>query len=69
MRREQDSIYDGGVDLGGTMNDVGKRRKPITVPFGRLQAVGGLMCLFLAYCVIVIILRYGFDVELWNPYR
>ena len=53
-----------------TMNDVKKPaarlNKPI--PFGRLQAVGGLLCLLLAYWVSVIILRYAFDIEFWNPF-
>jgi hypothetical protein len=55
-----------------TTNDVKKPaarlNKPIAVPFGRLQAVGGLLCLLLAYWVSVIILRYAFDVEFWNPF-
>jgi hypothetical protein len=58
------------------MNDVEKRReeslaKPRAILglFGLLQAIGGLFGLCLAYGVVVIIFRYAFHVELWNPFR
>ena len=37
--------------------------------FGLLQAVGGLFALTLMYGVVVIIFRFAFHVELWNPFR
>jgi hypothetical protein len=45
------------------MKDVVKREGRL----GPFQAVGALLSLFLAYCVIAIILRYAFDIEL-NPF-
>jgi hypothetical protein len=48
-----------------TMNEKWEGR---LVPFGRLHAVAGLLSLILAYCVIVMILRYVFDIEIWNPF-
>ncbi|SDK42527.1 hypothetical protein [Bradyrhizobium ottawaense] len=36
---------------------------------GLVQAAAGLFCLTLMYGVVVIIFRYAFHVELWNPFR
>jgi hypothetical protein len=37
--------------------------------FGVAQLIGGLFVLTLMYGVVVIIFRYAFGVELWNPFR
>ncbi len=37
--------------------------------FGLAQLVAGLFFLTLIYGVVVIIFRYAFGVELWNPFR
>jgi hypothetical protein len=37
--------------------------------FGLFQLVAGLFVLTLTYGVVVIIFRYAFGVELWNPFR
>jgi hypothetical protein len=36
---------------------------------GLFQLVAGLFALTLMYGVVVIIFRYAFGVELWNPFR
>ena len=36
---------------------------------GLVQLIAGLFFLTLAYGVVVIIFRYAFGVELWNPFR
>ena len=38
-------------------------------PFGLFQVVAGLFVLTLMYGVVVIIFRYAFGVELWNPFH
>ena len=72
MQRGRESIYTAAVRTLGvvTMSEkrAGRLAKPIATPFGRLQAVGVLLSLILAYCVTAIILRYAFDIELWNPF-
>ena len=56
------------------MNDVEKREESLAKPLailgliGLLQAIGGLFALTLLYGVIIIIFRYAFHVELWNPF-
>lgn len=37
--------------------------------FGLVQFVASLFFLTLLYGVVVIIFRYAFGVELWNPFR
>jgi hypothetical protein len=37
--------------------------------FGFFQLIAGLFALTLMYGVVVIIFRYAFGVELWNPFR
>lgn len=37
--------------------------------FGLVQLLAGLFVLTLMYGVVVIIFRYAFGVELWNPFR
>ncbi len=37
--------------------------------FGLIQMAGGLLMLTLMYGGVVIIFRYAFHVELWNPLR
>jgi hypothetical protein len=37
--------------------------------FGLFQLIAGLFALTLLYGVVVIIFRYAFGVELWNPFR
>ena len=37
--------------------------------FGLAQLIAGLFVLTLMYGVVVIIFRYAFGVELWNPFR
>ena len=37
--------------------------------FGLFQLIAGLFVLTLMYGVVVIIFRYAFGVELWNPFR
>jgi hypothetical protein len=37
--------------------------------FGLMQFAAGLFTLTLIYGIVVIILRYAFHVELWNPFR
>jgi hypothetical protein len=36
---------------------------------GLFQLAGGALVLSLMYGVVVIIFRYAFHVELWNPFR
>jgi hypothetical protein len=36
---------------------------------GLVQLAAGLFVLTLMYGVVVIIFRYAFQVELWNPFR
>jgi hypothetical protein len=65
------------AQAGGSlhMNDVEKREDNLAKPIAillmlwLLQAAGGLFGLMLAYGVVVIIFRYAFHVELWNPFR
>jgi hypothetical protein len=67
--------YSGGSQEGDAVNDVEKREESLAKPlpilglFGLLQAIGGLFALTLMYGVVVIIFRYAFHVELWNPFR
>lgn len=57
------------------MNDVEKREESLAKPIvflavaGIFQMAAGLLGLCLAYGVVVIIFRYAFHVELWNPFR
>jgi hypothetical protein len=37
--------------------------------FGLMQFAASLFALTLMYGVVVIIFRYAFHVELWNPFR
>jgi hypothetical protein len=37
--------------------------------FGLMQMAGGLLMLTMMYGIVVIIFRYAFHVELWNPFR
>ena len=37
--------------------------------FGLMQFAAGLFVLTLMYGVVVIIFRYAFHIELWNPFR
>ena len=56
------------------MNDVEKREESLAKPIAFLAVAGlfqmatGLFGLCLAYGVVVIIFRYAFHVELWNPF-
>ena len=59
------------------MAEVGKPKDELKVGraiaflgfFGLLQFVAGLFALTLMYGVVVIIFRYAFHVELWNPFH
>ena len=57
------------------MNDVEKREESLAKPIaflavaGLFQMAAGLFALTLMYSVVVIIFRYAFGVELWNPFR
>jgi hypothetical protein len=41
----------------------------LIVLFGVLRLAAGLFVLTLIYGVVLIIFRYAFGVELWNPFR
>lgn len=57
------------------MNDIERREEGLTKPLvflgfvGLVQFVAGLFALTLCYGVVVLIFRYAFHVELWNPFR
>ena len=57
------------------LNDLEKQEESLVKPLailalgGLFQAVAGAFMLCLVYGVLVIIFRYAFHVELWNPFR
>jgi hypothetical protein len=60
--------------VGGKMAGETKQRSLIGGLFllavmGVFQLAGGVLMLSLMYGVVVIIFRYAFHVELWNPFH